>query len=215
MTDLKASVWQPAGFIGRPPPQLTRPMLQDQGQEAPRFPTKWVSVLSSAGVAITGYLTWVGPSTVVAYPSSWHSFTTSPATDSPVTVLQARFFNAPVLCPSTGSCETVLSSDYATVFGLPLSLLGKYSSAGRCASQSFGKTIQVVTFTGLQVCLAMQQWRSCQPGRLSVAGHMLTGSCDLYCWQVALYLPAAAVISCEHPQPCTCCHFASITDAFS
>lgn len=72
-----------------------RPQSSQQGhQTAVHFPTKWLSVLSTVGVGITGYLTW------------------------------ARLFNAPVVCPTTGSCETVLSSDYATVFGLPLSLLG-------------------------------------------------------------------------------------------
>ena len=30
-------------------------------------------------------------------------------------------------CPASGSCETILSSGYATVLGIPLSLIGQLS----------------------------------------------------------------------------------------
>ena len=39
--------------------------------------------------------------------------------------LQNKLTGGAVACPVSGSCESVLNSDYATVFGVPLSLLGE------------------------------------------------------------------------------------------
>lgn len=38
--------------------------------------------------------------------------------------VQSKLLQAPVTCPTAGSCDTVLNSGYASVFGLPLPLLG-------------------------------------------------------------------------------------------
>ena len=38
--------------------------------------------------------------------------------------LQSKVLSAPVSCPTSGSCDTVLSSGYASVVGVPLPLLG-------------------------------------------------------------------------------------------
>ena len=39
--------------------------------------------------------------------------------------LQNKLLGGPVACPVSGSCDSVLNSDYSQVFGLPLSLLGE------------------------------------------------------------------------------------------
>lgn len=38
---------------------------------------------------------------------------------------QERLSGGSVVCPASGSCETILSSEYASIFGIPLSLLGE------------------------------------------------------------------------------------------
>ena len=38
--------------------------------------------------------------------------------------VQSKLLSAPVSCPTSGSCDTVLSSGYASVFSVPLPLLG-------------------------------------------------------------------------------------------
>ena len=40
-------------------------------------------------------------------------------------VLQSKLLSAPVSCPTSGSCDTVLSSGYASIFAVPLPLLGR------------------------------------------------------------------------------------------
>ena len=42
---------------------------------------------------------------------------------------QSKLLAAPVACPAGGSCETVLSSGYAELFGIPLSAFGAASPA--------------------------------------------------------------------------------------
>ena len=39
-------------------------------------------------------------------------------------------------CPVSGSCDSVLNSDYSSVFGLPLSLLGMSAPAAFAALES-------------------------------------------------------------------------------
>ena len=39
--------------------------------------------------------------------------------------VQSKLLNAPITCPTSGSCDAVLNSGYASVFGLPLPLLGE------------------------------------------------------------------------------------------
>ena len=41
--------------------------------------------------------------------------------------MQSKLFNAPVACPVEGGCDTVLNSDYAQLFGIPLSAFGVLS----------------------------------------------------------------------------------------
>ena len=38
--------------------------------------------------------------------------------------LQSKLLSASVSCPTSGSCDTVLSSGYASIVGVPLPLLG-------------------------------------------------------------------------------------------
>lgn len=38
--------------------------------------------------------------------------------------MQEKVTGGEVACPASGSCETILSSGYATVLGIPLSLIG-------------------------------------------------------------------------------------------
>jgi len=38
--------------------------------------------------------------------------------------VQVKITGGEVACPASGSCDTILSSGYATVLGIPLSLLG-------------------------------------------------------------------------------------------
>jgi hypothetical protein len=38
--------------------------------------------------------------------------------------LQLKLLSAPVSCPTSGGCDTVLSSGYASVVGVPLPFLG-------------------------------------------------------------------------------------------
>ncbi|EIE25168.1 VKOR-domain-containing protein [Coccomyxa subellipsoidea C-169] len=58
------------------------------------MPYGLITVLASAGALETAYLT------------------------------VSKLLSAPVSCPTSGSCDTVLSSGYASVFGVPLPLLG-------------------------------------------------------------------------------------------
>ena len=37
---------------------------------------------------------------------------------------QSKIFNAQVACPVEGGCDSVLNSDYAQLFGIPLSAFG-------------------------------------------------------------------------------------------
>jgi len=39
--------------------------------------------------------------------------------------VQSKLLAAPVACPLSGSCDTVLSSGYAELFGVPLSAFGE------------------------------------------------------------------------------------------
>ena len=48
-----------------------------------------------------------------------------------------------VACPASGSCETILSSGYASVFGIPLSLFGKLSQ-DRSASQQSPHVLYII-----------------------------------------------------------------------
>lgn len=71
----------------------------------PEVPYKFIAALAAAGAAITGYLAL------------------------------EKITGGEVACPASGSCETILSSGYATVLGIPLSLLGflAYSAVGGLA----------------------------------------------------------------------------------
>ena len=42
----------------------------------------------------------------------------------PPPCMQSKLLNAPVACPLSGGCDTVLSSGYAELFGIPLSAFG-------------------------------------------------------------------------------------------
>ena len=62
-----------------------------------------------------------------------------------------------VACPASGSCETILSSGYASVFGIPLSLFGKLSQ-DRSASQQSPHVLCIMfprVQVGLQAFLSM------------------------------------------------------------
>lgn len=50
-------------------------------------------------------------------------------------MVQEKLTGGEVACPASGSCETILSSGYATVLGIPLSLIGK--SCGFMCSSAF------------------------------------------------------------------------------
>ncbi|CAK0783785.1 hypothetical protein CVIRNUC_006985 [Coccomyxa viridis] len=69
---------------------------QNHGGEpdGPVMPYGFIAILASAGALETAYLT------------------------------MSKLLSAPVSCPTSGSCDTVLSSGYASVVGVPLPLLG-------------------------------------------------------------------------------------------
>ena len=45
--------------------------------------------------------------------------------------MQSKLFNAPVACPIEGGCDSVLNSDYAQLFGIPLSAFGAHGPCVR------------------------------------------------------------------------------------
>ncbi|KAK9866282.1 hypothetical protein WJX84_002175 [Apatococcus fuscideae] len=84
----------------RQAPSLSDELTSPSGPQpnAPKqqdeLPYWLVAVLGSLGALQTGYLTWT------------------------------KLTEGGVVCPLGGGCSTVLSSDYATVFGIPLTLVG-------------------------------------------------------------------------------------------
>lgn len=58
------------------------------------MPYKGITALALGGTALTAYLT------------------------------ASKLSGAPVVCLASGGCGSVLNSEYATIFGIPLSLLG-------------------------------------------------------------------------------------------
>lgn len=52
--------------------------------------------------------------------------------DAPPRHTQAKLLNSPVACPTSG-CDSVLSSPYAYLYGVPLSLLGMLAYGGVAA----------------------------------------------------------------------------------
>ena len=48
--------------------------------------------------------------------------------DLTATAAQVKLFDTPLVCPTSG-CESVLSSAYSSLFGVPLSLLGFFAYA--------------------------------------------------------------------------------------
>ena len=69
------------------------------------MPYKLIAALALGGTALTAYLT------------------------------VSKLSGAPVVCLASGGCGSVLNSEYATIFGIPLSLLGlgSYSAVSALA----------------------------------------------------------------------------------
>ena len=77
-----------------------------------KLPYKAIIALALGGTALTAYLT------------------------------ASKLSGAPVVCLASGGCGSVLNSDYATIFGLPLSLLGlgAYSTTAALAFKGAAST---------------------------------------------------------------------------
>ena len=115
------------------------------------MPYGLVTLLASAGCLETAYLTLVDILYTSLVSSAWlhvlkpsglrqtlmacacmtehtgqqqHSSVHPPTSAICMCPAQSKLLNAPVTCPTSGSCDTVLNSGYASVFGLPLPLLG-------------------------------------------------------------------------------------------
>jgi len=56
--------------------------------------------------------------------ASLHECQSSVRSDAAGLRAQSKLLNTQVVCPASGSCDTVLTSGYADVFGVPLSLFG-------------------------------------------------------------------------------------------
>ena len=138
------------------------------GLERQQMPFGLVALLASAGCLETAYLTLVrtlctphgSPSGCLAHalgPSMPQQGITPQASSagsmcsegqSRLQLLtcaacmchaQSKLLNAPVTCPTSGSCDTVLNSGYASVFGLPLPLLGAtlWSATFHCNKNTY------------------------------------------------------------------------------
>jgi hypothetical protein len=104
------------------------------------LPYKVILALAAGGIAETAYLTLVckrtggfleGSAVIhVMLHVKWCSWCNAASRLPGVLVMclhlwvQSKLLAAPVACPLSGSCDTVLSSGYAELFGVPLSAFG-------------------------------------------------------------------------------------------
>ena len=104
------------------------------------LPYKVILALAAGGIAETAYLTLVSERTGGSLEDSafihvmlhvkWCSWCNAASGLPGILVmclhlcLQSKLLAAPVACPLSGSCDTVLSSGYAELFGVPLSAFG-------------------------------------------------------------------------------------------
>jgi hypothetical protein len=122
------------------------PAFQDllHGLEREQMPYGLVAVLASAGCVETAYLAIVRTLLPLCYDApAWHRMASAAANLCTGPWLrhvpwhaQSKLLQAPVTCPTAGSCDTVLNSGYASVFGLPLPLLGADPSFDLLACRS-------------------------------------------------------------------------------
>lgn len=99
---------------------------------------KLILGLAAGGIAETSYLTLVRAdrallARLTLAQRNSHQFTSGGvagcwADANRELLLQSKLLAAPVACPLSGSCDTVLSSGYAELFGIPLSAFGERMS---------------------------------------------------------------------------------------
>ncbi len=68
---------------------------------------------------------------MLGHLASLHKCLSSARSDPAGLRAQSKLLNTQVVCPASGTCDTVLTSGYADVFGVPLSLFGTLP-APRC-----------------------------------------------------------------------------------
>ena len=103
---------QHASTTGRQEEQHSLSHSDRYNRNQRRLPYKGIIALALGGVALTAYLT------------------------------ASKLSGAPVVCLASGGCGSVLNSEYATIFGIPLSLLGlgAYSATAALAFKGAAST---------------------------------------------------------------------------
>ena len=71
--------------------------------------------------------------------------------------MQSKLFNAQVACPIEGGCDSVLNSDYAQLFGIPLSAFGAHDPCVRPCRHGFSSHVHVIR--RLLIALTVFKWR--------------------------------------------------------
>lgn len=103
--------------------------------------------LATVGMVETAYLTFVSgrhghlPGACAEATSCMLQVDTGSATQHNSPALQVKLFNAPLVCPASG-CETVLTSSYSELFGVPLSFFGMlvYGAVGALSASAATQT---------------------------------------------------------------------------
>lgn len=103
---------QQASTTGRQEEQHSLSHSDRYNRNQRKLPYKGIIALALGGVALTAYLT------------------------------ASKLSGAPVVCLASGGCGSVLNSEYATIFGIPLSLLGlgAYSATAALAFKGTAST---------------------------------------------------------------------------
>ena len=128
---------------------------------------------------------------------------------------QSKLLNTQVVCPASGTCDTVLTSGYADVFGVPLSLFGALPLVPfptKCGFSAAGLRSCSVSDVDLsapgQACWATarwQRWRCASSWRARPGAGARTGK-PCAAWGLGTVAPLSW--SCEGRMGGDCVHHA-------